>query len=553
MSKLKIYLAQINTSVGDLEKNTQKILAEFTKANQEKCDLIIFPESTICGYPCDDLWQKKHFILAIEEKIKEITAASQGKNCAILLGAPIIDFDKSKKEIIKNCGLIISDGRVEKIITKKNLPNNGVFDEKRYFTPANNLTSFDFRDVTLSILICEDLWDGKNLFLMGEQISDAVIVINSSPFAKNKQEARFEKAQNFAKKLQRPLIYVNQIGGQDSLVFDGSSFALDENGAEKIRLKEFAEDGKIVEIEKKNKVTLIGKNREKTLSEEEKIYSAAILGLRDFVQKSGFEKVLLGMSGGIDSAIVAIMAVDALGSDNVALFALPSRFNSESSMIDANETAQNLGVKLEVISIEENFEILTKTLLVNQEKLNDLTCQNMQSRIRGNILMALSNNLGALLLSTGNKSELAMGYATIYGDMCGAFNPIKDIYKSEIFKLAAWRNDNIPEISCLKKKDLIAANILTKEPSAELKENQKDSDSLPDYKILDEILFLLIEEEKSVLEITEKGFDEKLVKKLAKNFYASEHKRRQSCPGPKISNMAFDKERRYPIVNKFTS
>ena len=549
--KLKIYLAQVNTSVGDLDKNTQIILEEFKKAQKDNCDLVVFPESTICGYPCDDLWKKSYFSLAIEDKIGELITASKNSKTAILFGAPIVDFDKNKKEIIKNCAIFIENGKVEKVVTKKNLPNDGVFDEKRYFKAANNLTNFKFRDVILSILICEDLWDSRNLYLLGEQIFDVMIVMNSSPFSKNKQELRLEKAQKFAEKLEKPLIYLNQIGGQDSLIFDGNSFVLNEKGEEKIKLKEFCEDSKIVEIEKSEKVKLITSHQEKSFEINEKIYSACILGLRDYVAKTGFKKILLGMSGGIDSGLVAAMAADALGSGNVSLFALPSKYNSNQSMIDAKEEAKNLNIELEVISIEEIFGQFDEKLTASQKTLNGLTLENLQSRIRGNILMALSNNSGALLLSTGNKSELAVGYSTIYGDMCGAFNPIKDIYKSEIFELAKWRNSNIPEISLYKKSNIIPQNIIEKEPSAELRENQKDSDSLPDYEILDKILFALIEEEKSISDTISLGFDGEVVKKVAKLFYNSEYKRKQAPLGPKISNMSFDKERRYPIANKF--
>jgi NAD+ synthase len=284
----------------------------------------------------------------------------------------------------------------------------------------------------------------------------------------------------------------------------------------------------------------------------EKIYNACLLGLRDYLAKNGFTKVVIGMSGGIDSALVAAIAVDALGSKNVKLVALPSKFNSKTSMDDALQCCQDLGVKLDVIEIQDSVEAMLGALEGEfTDAKTGIAEENIQSRIRGNILMALSNKLGHLLISTGNKSEMAVGYATIYGDMCGAFNPIKDIYKTQVFALATWRNKNIPSLSIYLKKDLIPENIITKEPTAELRENQKDSDSLPAYEILDEILFNLIEEEKSVDEIINAGFEGDLVKKVAKLLFNSEYKRRQSCIGPKISKKAFDRERRYPIINKF--
>ena len=347
------------------------------------------------------------------------------------------------------------------------------------------------------------------------------------------------------------MIYVNQVGGQDFLVFDGSSFAVDAEGKVVLQMKSFEEDSAQIEIEKNGPRNKCGvttgercgvTNLDATLpachpalvAGSSRNYSACLLALRDYVRKNNFKKVLLGMSGGIDSAIVATMAVDALGSKNVLLYALPSRFNPDSSMNDAKTCAKSLGVNLEIISIEPTFA----AMLASLGNISELAKENLQARIRGNILMAISNSTGALLLSTGNKSELAMGYATLYGDMCGGFNPLKDLYKTQVYELAKLRADVIPQ------------NIFTKVPSAELRPDQKDSDSLPDYEILDKILFALIEEKKSVSEIS-KNFDENLVKKVAKVFHANEFKRRQSCLGPKISEMALDKDRRYPVTNKF--
>ncbi len=534
---MKIHLSQINPTVGDLEGNYAKILNEFAKAAAAGCDLVVFSEMTICGYPCEDLWQKKYFVRAAEKKVEEICAATKESKCAILLGSPTIDLNRNKKEINRNSAILIEGGRVKKIINKKTLPNFGVFDECRYFEAASALSLVEFRNTTLAILICEDLWNVKNLFLLQEQIFDFLITINASPYSTKKHQSRLKISETFTKNLSKPLLYVNQVGGQDSIVFDGSSFVMNSAGNVVLQMGEFCEDSAVIEVKKNGEILLETEN--KILGNyDERDYSACILGLQDYIQKNGFKKVLLGMSGGIDSALVATMAVDALGAENVALYALPTRFNSETSMVDAQNCAKNLGIILEVISIEETFNSMLSTL----GNISDLTQENLQSRIRGNILMALSNNSGALLLSTGNKSELACGYATLYGDMCGAFNPIKDLYKTRIYQLAKWRNE---------KSDLIPKNILTKAPTAELRPNQKDSDSLPEYEILDKILLALIEEEKSVAEILAAGFEEELVKKIAKLFYSSEHKRRQSCLGVKISDMAFDKDRRYPITNQF--
>ncbi len=574
--KLKIHLAQINPTVGDLAGNAQKILQQFQVANEANCDLVVFPEMAICGYPCEDLWQKKYFIAEVEKKIIEICEKTRSGNCAILLGAPTIDRE-TKKEVIRNSALFIENGEIKKIINKKTLPNYGVFDEARYFEPSNTLSTIEFRGQTLAILICEDLWNPKNIYLLGEQIFDAAITINASPYTRKKHQYRQTACENFAKTLNKPLVYVNQVGAQDSLVFDGSSFVMNSAGKIILQMKEFVEDCANFELRKSGEASLLLPNTYHLATSSSRNYQACVLGLRDYIEKNGFKKVMLGMSGGIDSALVATIAVDALGKENVALYALPSRFNSQESMEDALDCAKNLGVKLEVISIEMVFESFLLTLepsfaLMRSKKFEEMarreetsnasvsehTCvaqttqqrrqnsnfediakENLQSRIRGNILMALSNSSGALLLSTGNKSELACGYATIYGDMCGAFNPIKDLYKTEIYELAKLRSDVIPK------------NILTKAPTAELRPNQKDSDSLPEYDLLDKILFALIEEQKSVAEIS-KDFDENLVKKVVKLFYGSEYKRRQAVIGPKISDMSFDKERRYPITNKFT-
>jgi len=547
MSNLKIQLAQINPTIGDLFGNCEKILNEFKKATKHQCDLVIFPEMSLCGYPCEDLWQKKYFIWEIEKKILEICKASQNSKCAILLGAPTLNFKRAKKEIIQNSAYLIENGEVKKIINKKTLPNHSVFDENRYFEASNTLSLVEFRGLTLAILICEDLWDAKNIFLLKEQIFDAAIAINASPYSTKKHEYRNKIAQNFTKTLNKPLIYLNQVGGQDFLVFDGSSFVMEAQGQNVLQLKSFCEDEEIIEINKDGEIKK-SPIAEVLPSEEERDYSACVLGLRDYIRKNNFKNVLLGMSGGIDSALVATMAVDALGSENVVLYALPSRFNSETSMIDAKTCGHNLDLELKVISIESTFDSMLGAL----GEISDLAKENLQSRIRGNILMAISNNSGALLLSTGNKSELACGYATLYGDMCGAFNPIKDLYKTRVYELANWRNENVANISNFSRKNLIPQNIITKAPTAELRLNQKDSDSLPEYEILDKVLFYLIEEKRSVEEIISLGFEEKLVEKITNLVYRSEYKRQQSCLGPKISEMSFDRDRRYPVTNKFT-
>jgi len=557
MPQLKIQLSQLNFTVGDLDKNCQKILESYQRAQEQGVDLVVFSELAITGYTPEDLLNKQYFLDRVVDKIEEIKTATIGRKTAILLGAPYL-----KNTDLYNSAFFIENGKTVAIANKTCLPNYGVFDENRYFKPAPTLTNFEFRGCRLVILICEDIWRLKNAFLLGDKVFDAIISINASPFTDGKPQQRLEMVQKFIKDLKKPVIYVNQVGGQDSILFDGGSFVVDKEGDVILKMKDFEEDVEVIslccpegygESCETSSVLIEGIRRcAQNNRKESLIYNATILSLRDYIHKNGFSKVLIGMSGGVDSALVATIAVDALGSQNVKLVALPTKYNSETSMNDALKAAENLGINLEVINIESAVEVLNETLkeqFANTKK--DTTEENIQSRIRGNILMAISNKFGNLLLSTGNKSEMAVGYATIYGDMCGAFNPIKDIYKTEVFGLVKWRNKNIPQISVYKKTDLIPQNIIDKAPTAELRENQKDSDSLPEYEVLDKILFHLIEEEKSVAEIIKFGFEENLVKKIAKLFFNSEYKRRQAPLGVKLSKMSFDKDRRYPITNNF--
>ena len=554
-NNISIYLAQINFTVGDIAGNYQKIITEFRQAEKQEADLIIFPEMAITGYMAEDLWLKKYFLEAAEKKITELALTTITSKTAILVGGPHLFAKDTKKEAVYNSVFFIADGQIKKIINKKTLPNYGVFDDKRYFSPETTLSTIDIKDFRLAILICEDMWLNQNIYLLKERHLDGIISINASPYSISKYQERLDRAQKFVKELSKPLIYLNQIGGQDSVVFDGSSFVLKSNGDLLLNLKEFNEDRTMIELLKKSD-DLIDIASNKKSSDISNIlsrhYLAITLALRDYVNKNNFKKVVIGLSGGIDSALVAIIATDALGPENVSLYALPSRYNSNESLIDAKQLADNLGIELKIISIEPAFNALLNSLAPEFKDLeSDVSEENLQARIRGNILMAISNKFGHLLLTTGNKSELATGYATLYGDMCGGFNPIKDLYKSEVFAISKWRNQNIPAIFSYDKKNLMPQNIIDKSPSAELRFNQKDSDSLPDYQMLDQILFALIEEQKSINQVTSQGFDDKIVKKVAKLLHSSEYKRRQSAPGVKLSNMSFDKDRRYPITNKF--
>lgn len=552
MSNIKIYLAQINNTVGDINGNFNKIINNYKIACQNDCDLIIFPEMTISGYPAMDLWHKKYFIEDCQNKIIELCEISKNSKCHIIVGCPTIEENKAKS-IVRNSAIIIYRGKISKIINKKTLPNYSVFDELRYFTPSSTLSTKKFNDFYCNLMICEDLWDDKNTFLALQSEVDFSIIINSSPYSINKYQQRLDKCLKFSKKTQKPIIYLNQVGACDSLIFDGNSFIIDHNSENIANLSSFSEDYAIIEIDKSSIISVINsKNHNFKFNNYiddplSYMYNACILGVRDYVRKNNFSKVLIGMSGGIDSALVATIACDALGHENVELYALTTIFNSKESLIDASQCSLNLNIKLKEINIHNIF----KNMLNLMGNISDIAQQNLQSRIRANILMSISNSNNSLLLSTGNKSELACGYATLYGDMCGAYNPVKDLYKTQIYQLANWRNKNIPIISNYNKIDIIPDNIIKKPPSAELKENQKDSDSLPEYDILDKILYQLIEKQQSISSICDQGYDHNLVNQIANLFYKNEYKRKQSVIGPKISEMSFDNERRYQITNKY--
>ena len=549
-SALKIHLAQLNFIVGDLDGNLQKIIQQYLEAAKNHCDLAVFSEMAICGYPCEDLWLNASFIEECKNNIIELIKLSTKHKCAILLGSPLVVSER-KKNVLRNSALLIENGEIKNVIYKKSLPNYGVFDENRYFTPSPNLSIVEFKGFELAILICEDLWDERNLFLLKEQIINAVIIINASPFESNKHQKRLDLAKKYYENLVKPIIYLNQVGGQDSLVFDGASFIFNNN-ENILQLANFDED--YAQITINNDLSININNHPKTnqfITENiAQIYNAVTLSLRDYIYKNNFNQVIIGLSGGIDSALVAAIAVDAIGYDHVRLIALPTQYNSLASLNDAQLCANNLEIKLEIIAIEEIFQ-KNLEILKSHQTMSSLAEENLQSRIRGNILMAISNSTNALLLSTGNKSELATGYATIYGDMNGAFNPLKDLYKTQIYELANYRNNNSPKISHFTKTNLIPQNILNKEPSAELRFGQKDSDSLPPYSQLDKILYHLIENKKSVNDTINQGFDSDLVKKIAKLIHHSEYKRKQAVIGCKISNLSFDKDRRFPLTNKF--
>ena len=544
---MKILVAQLNNIVGDIQGNIDKAIKVLSDEKTTHSDLVVFSELFISGYPPEDLILKNSFIDACKTGLNSLVNYSKNTNAGIIIGVPLIENDK-----VYNCSVLIDDGNILGFSKKRNLPNYGVFDEKRVFYPGEESKAFNFRNVRIGMPICEDIWSKEVCEDLKKDGSEIIIAPNGSPFDRYKSNLRLETAIARVKENKIPLIYANQVGGQDELVFDGSSFAI--NLDQSISAQAPAWEESLLEINyekdeglKSNVALKVGDNNE--LSD---IYSAMVLGLKDYVNKNNFPGIILGLSGGIDSALCAAIAVDALGSDRVSCFMLPFRYTSEQSFVDAKECAKNLNISLGSLNIEESFNSLEDVLNPFFKGLpKDVTEENLQSRIRGVLLMALSNKGGSMVVTTGNKSEVSVGYATLYGDMNGGYNPIKDIYKTEVYELAKWRNSNITSCSLGPSGEVIPLSIIEKEPTAELRDNQKDQDSLPPYGELDDILESLIDYEMSVSDIVKKGYEKSLVKKIENLLYVSEYKRRQSAPGVRVSQKNFGRDRRYPITNLF--
>ena len=558
---IRIAGAQKSFPVGAIQKNKQTILDCFEAAEEKEADILIFPELALTGYPPEDLLLRESFVgknFAVLEELAEFSSSTSGVVGFVDRNLDDNHTDKQKRDIA-NAAAIIQNGDVKGIYHKCFLPNYSVFDEARYFAKGNNPGNvFWYEDVGIGISICEDIWieDGPS----SQQVDNGaslIININASPYDQNKTDLRKDLVVNQAKKLGVPIIYLNMVGGQDELVFDGGSFVVDGTGEILYQAQQFEEElfyidlnlevkehpkGSMLEIRQKASV-LDHLQSAQLLSKNESLYSALKLGLFDYVSKNNFEKVLVGLSGGIDSALTATIAVDALGPDNVVGVALPSKYNTEESLIDARELAENLDIEFKVIEIEEIVNIFRNTLKegVNEE-LGQITDENIQSRVRGNILMALSNQTGAMVVSTGNKSEMAVGYSTLYGDLAGGFALLKDLYKTEVYNLANFRNS----IS-----SVIPQNTIDKEPSAELRPDQFDKDSLPEYELLDEILRMYIEEDSSSEKIISKGIDENIVYDVLSKVDRNEYKRKQVAPGVKLTEKAFGKDRRMPITNTY--
>lgn len=558
---IRIAGAQKSFPVGAIQKNKQTILDCFEEAEEKEADILIFPELALTGYPPEDLLLRESFVgknFAVLEELAEFSSSTSGVVGFVDRNLDDNHTDKQKRDIA-NAAAIIQNGDVKGIYHKCFLPNYSVFDEARYFAKGNNPGNvFWYEDIGIGISICEDIWieDGPSSQQV-ENGASLIININASPYDQNKTDLRKELVVKQAKKLGVPIIYLNMVGGQDELVFDGGSFVVDGKGEIIYQAQQFEEElfyidldlevkeqpkGSILEIRQKVSELDLPQSAQ-LLSKNESLYSALKLGLFDYVSKNNFEKVLVGLSGGIDSALTATIAVDSLGSDNVVGVALPSKYNTEESLVDARLLAENLDIEFKVIEIEEIVNIFRNTLKesVNDE-LGQTTDENIQSRVRGNILMALSNQTGAMVVSTGNKSEMAVGYSTLYGDLAGGFALLKDLYKTEVYNLANFRNS----IS-----SVIPQNTIDKEPSAELRPDQFDKDSLPEYELLDEILRMYIEEDSSSEKIISMGIDENIVYDVLSKVDRNEYKRKQVAPGVKLTEKAFGKDRRMPITNTY--
>ena len=535
--RLIIALAQLNPTLGAIKEN----LARAREARREAADadLILFPELFICGYPPEDLVLRPTFVAACRDAVEEL-AKDTVTGPAVLIGLPWREGAH-----LYNSVALLANGKIEAVRHKFDLPNYGVFDEKRVFNAGPAPGPISFKGVRLGVPICEDIWTEETCETLAETGAEILLSPNGSPFERNKDDVRLNLVVARVTETGLPMAYLNQVGGQDELVFDGASFVLNADRTLAWQMPMFEEQIALTEWRRgedgwacvPGEIVVVPENEAET-------WKACVLGLRDYVLKNRFPGVVLGLSGGIDSAVVAAMAVDALGADRVHCVMLPYAYTSRDSLVDAEECAKLLGVRYDVVPIKQPVEGFLAALQPMFERTSaGITEENLQSRTRGVILMAISNKFGSMVLTTGNKSEMSVGYATLYGDMNGGYNPIKDVYKTEVYRLATWRNSLgyvIPE------------RIITKAPTAELRENQKDQDSLPPYEVLDTILEGLVENEVPVEQIVkDTGYEEALVRRIQHMLYIAEYKRRQAAPGVKITRRNFGRDRRYPITNAF--
>jgi NAD+ synthase len=546
--RLAIAVAQLNATLGDVAGNAAKVLRARAEAARQGADLLVFPELFIAGYPPEDLVLKPAFQAACRTAVEALARDTANDGPALLVGTPWIDEGK-----LHNAVALLDGGRIAALRYKVDLPNYGVFDEKRVFAPGPMPGPVNFRGVRVGVPICEDIWREEVCECLAETGAEIYVVPNGSPYWRDKSDVRLNIAVARVTEHALPMIYVNMVGGQDELVFDGVSFGLHADRSLAFQLGGFTECIVTTEWVRRGDTWRCENGpMVQSVEADEADYMACMLGVRDYVNKNGFPGVVLGLSGGVDSALCAALAVDALGAERVRCLMLPYKYTSSMSLDDAAACARALGVRYESVSIApavEGFEAALAPIFSGLPR--DVTEENLQARTRGTMLMAVSNKFNLMVVTTGNKSEMSVGYATLYGDMNGGFNPVKDLYKTEVFRLSRLRNTWRPDGALGPEGEVIPANIITRPPTAELRENQKDEDSLPPYPVLDAILQRLIEREEPVSVIVEAGFDRDTVARVERLLHIAEYKRRQAAPGVKVTLKNFGRDRRYPITNRF--
>ena len=544
--RLIIALAQLNASVGDLAGNADAILA--ARALVPAADLLVTPELSIVGYPPEDLVLKPALVEAAKVQVERLAQATADGGPALLVGAPWAEEGK-----LYNAMLLLDGGRIAGITRKHDLPNYGTFDEKRLFSAGPLPGPMNLRGVRIGVPVCEDMWTPDVCECLAETGAELLIVPNGSPFEVGKDDRRLNLAVKRVVETGLPLVYLNRVGGQDELVFDGASFVLNATRTLAHQLPDWDETIRLTEWTRgETGWTCATGELSQQDDDPADVYHAMLVGLRDYVNRNRFPGVVLGLSGGIDSALSAAVAVDALGADRVWCVMLPSPFTSQDSLDDAAECARLLGCRLDTVRIEPAMTAFDAMLVpLFEGRARDTTEENIQSRIRGLTLMGLSNKFGPMLLTTGNKSEMSVGYATIYGDMAGGYSVLKDLYKTTVFRVCEWRNAHKPRLGLGPAGPVMPTNVITKPPTAELRENQTDQDSLPPYDLLDRILYGLVEQERSASDLIAEGLDAATVARIERLLYISEYKRRQAPPGVKIGRRNFGRDRRYPISNAF--
>jgi len=533
-NRLRIVVAQRPFCVGDIAGNADAIIADAARARSEEgADIVVFPELALVGYPPDDLLLRTGLPAAVAEAQARIAASV--RDVVVIYGHP----SYGENGVCRNSASVVADGKQQAITHKQALPNYGVFDEKRHFSSGENSLCFDCHGVRIGLLVCEDLWVPEPSAQAKADGAELLISINASPYTRGKAQQRGEVIRSRGRETHLPIIYANLVGGQDDLLFDGASQAIDADGASCFVAPSFTDGLYALSFEDGHLSGPICEGEESL----EVLYRGLVRGVRDYVDRNGFPGALVGLSGGIDSALVAAVASDALGPDRVRTVAMPSRYTADMSNDDAAEQAQRLGTQHSVIPVEPAFTAYSEMLAETFAGLEaDVTEENLQSRIRGTLLMAMSNKFGHVVLATGNKSEMAVGYATLYGDMCGGFAPLKDVYKGDVWRLSRWRN---------REQEVIPQRVIDRPPSAELRADQTDEDSLPPYHVLDEVLRLYVEQQCAASDIIARGFDAAVVDQVTKLIRRAEYKRRQAPPGPKVTPVAFGRDRRFPITARY--